>query len=65
MQHHRRRQTQHRTAYQTHRPAPPATLTLAMAVAPVVAMYLLTHPAVAATFLVAATLVAGTLARRG
>lgn len=65
MRHYRHRPTQHRTDYQTLRPAPPAAATAALAVVPLAAMYLLTHPAVAATFLVAATMVAGTLARRG
>lgn len=66
MRHHPRRPTHSRTDYQTHRPAPPAAATLALAVAPLAVMYLLTHPAVAATLVVAAAFVAvGRNARRG
>lgn len=63
MQHHRRTPTQHRTAYQTHHPAPPTAVTAILAALPLAAMYLLTHPAVAATMLVAASLMAGTMVR--
>ena len=67
MRDHRHRPTQHRTdylPYPPYRPTPPTAVTLALAVVPLAGMYLLTHPAVAATFLVAASVVAGALVRR-
>lgn len=53
--HRAHRQTYRRTAYPTNRPAPPAAATLLMALAPLAAMYLLAHPAVLATIVVATT----------
>ena len=63
MPHQRRRPTDSRTDYQTYRPAPPAAPTLVMAALPLVAAYLLTHPVVVTTLVVATTLASAALRR--
>lgn len=56
---HDRHAPTYRTDYRTHRPAPAVTVSLAFAALPLAVVYLLAHPAVAATAFVAVAMVAG------